>query len=188
MPRRSIAHSSGAAESYQAVEKSQAPIALSAPLHKSLLWSLMGGLACVDHCLGHYLSISDTSPKAPWPLSNYTTTQSAQLLGSLSSPLRKNQTLSSLGNKIGFFSSGEHTGVSQLARQGSPVLRTQSHWLSPSRTEKFEKSLPDTVLVLNSRNFTTSGLKKVNVSFPRPLRSQGGASGWRRQGLLGTIL
>lgn len=70
MPRRSAAHSTGAAESYQTMEKSQAPIALSAPLHKSLPWLPMGGLAGMGHCLGHYLSISDTSPRAPWPPSN----------------------------------------------------------------------------------------------------------------------
>lgn len=77
-----MAHSTGAAESYQTMEKSQAPTALlPASLHKSLLWPPMGGSACTDACLGHslfsYLSISDTSPEAALPPSNHTTTQSA---------------------------------------------------------------------------------------------------------------
>lgn len=50
----------------------------------------LGDSACMD-------------PEAARPPSNHATAQSAQLLGSLSSPLRKNQTLSFVGNQTGFF-------------------------------------------------------------------------------------
>lgn len=106
-PRRSVAQGTGAAESYQTVEKSQTPMALPpAPLHKSLHKSPHvaphGRLSLQGSPFGalfRYLSIKDTSPEAARPSSSiHTTTQSVQLLGSAFFSPQENETLSSVGN------------------------------------------------------------------------------------------